>query len=221
MMADCSPLNDFGQKRGCSGLLMTSSEGLSGTVQVHSELNNNNSNNNNSMSLNEKNPSNNTQMLEEHEPNGHGHLSSKAKEQRHPKCRPRKTATTTTTTILDLDDASTSEEGDCRNTLRNNGHNDNVFGGVDDSDRQPSDDCDSFGGPEVNRIQPLAELLEGKDKRKFLKFRDRVVVRLKRIWHDLPTPQTDANLLKNGVVKNTKRMRFETRTIELSDDDDD
>lgn len=51
-------------------------------------------------------------------------------------------------------------------------------------------------------------------------FRSRADVHLKRLWHDLPCPKFDANLLKDGVIKNTKRMRFETKIIDLTDDDD-
>lgn len=222
MIADSTELNDLGQKRGCSGLLMTSSEELSGTIQADSELNNN------TTSINEKGPTNNTEKLQTEANVGHvpelrsqivtSQASSQAKEQRHEKIRQQNTAAT----ILESEAVeATNEAGGCH-TLRKNG-NDNMGadGGRQKRLSKASDDADSSSGRHTNAMmKPLEELLEENDQRKFLKFRDRVVVRLKRLWHDLPSPQTDVNLLKNGIVKNTKRMRFETKTIELTDDDD-
>lgn len=45
------------------------------------------------------------------------------------------------------------------------------------------------------------------------------VVKLKRVWQDLPCPKKGKNLLTNGIIKNTKRMRFQTKTILLDDED--
>lgn len=45
------------------------------------------------------------------------------------------------------------------------------------------------------------------------------VVKLKRLWQELPCPKPGKNLLTNGIIKNTKRMRFQTKTILLDDED--
>lgn len=45
------------------------------------------------------------------------------------------------------------------------------------------------------------------------------VVKLKRLWQELPCPKQGKNLLTNGIIKNTKRMRFQTKTIILEDED--
>lgn len=44
-------------------------------------------------------------------------------------------------------------------------------------------------------------------------------VNLKRIWNNLPCPSPGKNLLSTGIIKNTKRMRFQTKTILLDDDE--
>ncbi|XP_075164890.1 lysine demethylase 4A [Haematobia irritans] len=44
--------------------------------------------------------------------------------------------------------------------------------------------------------------------------------KLKHIWKELlPCHKPGSNLLLSGIIKNTKRMRFQTRTILLDDDD--
>ncbi|XP_023300244.2 probable lysine-specific demethylase 4A [Lucilia cuprina] len=45
------------------------------------------------------------------------------------------------------------------------------------------------------------------------------VIKLKRLWQELPCPKQGKNLLTNGIIKNTKRMRFQTKTIILDDED--
>ncbi|XP_017012514.1 probable lysine-specific demethylase 4A [Drosophila takahashii] len=50
-------------------------------------------------------------------------------------------------------------------------------------------------------------------------FNSEAVVRVKRLWNELPCPQAGVNLLTNGVVKNTKRMRFQTKVLTLDDED--
>ncbi|KAH8372668.1 hypothetical protein KR009_002381 [Drosophila setifemur] len=50
-------------------------------------------------------------------------------------------------------------------------------------------------------------------------FNSVAVVRVKRLWNALPCPETGLNLLTNGVVKNTKRMRFQTKVLTLDDED--
>lgn len=45
------------------------------------------------------------------------------------------------------------------------------------------------------------------------------VVKLKRLWNELPCPKQGKNLLANGIIKNTKRMRFQTKTILLDEED--
>lgn len=50
-------------------------------------------------------------------------------------------------------------------------------------------------------------------------FNSIAVVRIKRLWNDLPCPQPGTNLLTNGIVKNTKRMRFQTKVLTLDDED--
>ncbi|EDW32543.1 GL10386 [Drosophila persimilis] len=42
---------------------------------------------------------------------------------------------------------------------------------------------------------------------------------VKRLWEELPNPNPGVNLLNNGVVKNTKRMRFHTKVLTLEDED--
>ncbi|XP_061388774.1 probable lysine-specific demethylase 4A [Musca vetustissima] len=46
-----------------------------------------------------------------------------------------------------------------------------------------------------------------------------VAVQIQRIWNALPCPTVGKNLLTNGIIKNTKRMRFQTKTILLDDED--
>ncbi|EDW74538.2 uncharacterized protein Dwil_GK21350 [Drosophila willistoni] len=50
-------------------------------------------------------------------------------------------------------------------------------------------------------------------------FNSTAVVRIKRLWNDLPNPKPGTNLLTNGIVKNTKRMRFQTKVLTLDDED--
>lgn len=50
-------------------------------------------------------------------------------------------------------------------------------------------------------------------------FNSIAVVRIKRLWNALPCPQPGTNLLTNGIVKNTKRMRFQTKVLTLDDED--
>ncbi|KAH8233321.1 hypothetical protein KR026_006773 [Drosophila bipectinata] len=50
-------------------------------------------------------------------------------------------------------------------------------------------------------------------------FNSVAVVRVKRLWDALPCPETGVNLLNNGVVKNTKRMRFQTKVLTLDDEE--
>uniref|UniRef100_A0A1B0A7I0 JmjC domain-containing protein n=1 Tax=Glossina pallidipes TaxID=7398 RepID=A0A1B0A7I0_GLOPL len=45
---------------------------------------------------------------------------------------------------------------------------------------------------------------------KHLDFNSTAVVKLKRVWQDLPSPTTGNYLLTNNIIKNTKRMRFHT-----------
>uniref|UniRef100_A0A1A9V2H0 [histone H3]-trimethyl-L-lysine(9) demethylase n=1 Tax=Glossina austeni TaxID=7395 RepID=A0A1A9V2H0_GLOAU len=54
---------------------------------------------------------------------------------------------------------------------------------------------------------------------KHLDFNSTAVAKLKRVWQDLPSPTTGNNLLTNGIIKNTKRMRFQTKTILLDEDE--
>ncbi|ALC42738.1 Kdm4A [Drosophila busckii] len=49
-------------------------------------------------------------------------------------------------------------------------------------------------------------------------FNSIAVVRIKRLWNDLPG-EPGTNLLTNGIVKNTKRMRFQTKVLTLDDED--
>ncbi|KAH8391108.1 hypothetical protein KR215_007141 [Drosophila sulfurigaster] len=50
-------------------------------------------------------------------------------------------------------------------------------------------------------------------------FNSIAVVRVKRLWNALPCTENGTNLLPNGVVKNTKRMRFQTKVLTLDDDE--
>lgn len=50
-------------------------------------------------------------------------------------------------------------------------------------------------------------------------FNSIAVVRIKRLWNALPCSQPGTNLLTNGIVKNTKRMRFQTKVLTLDDED--
>lgn len=50
-------------------------------------------------------------------------------------------------------------------------------------------------------------------------FNSVAMVRVKRLWNALPCPETGVNLLNNGVVKNTKRMRFQTKVLTLDDEE--
>ncbi|KAM8713023.1 hypothetical protein ACLKA7_013353 [Drosophila subpalustris] len=50
-------------------------------------------------------------------------------------------------------------------------------------------------------------------------FNSIAVVRVKRMWNALPCSEQGTNLLTNGVVKNTKRMRFQTKVLTLDDED--
>ncbi|EDW01194.1 probable lysine-specific demethylase 4A [Drosophila grimshawi] len=50
-------------------------------------------------------------------------------------------------------------------------------------------------------------------------FNSIAVVRVKRLWKELPNENTGTNLLTNGIVKNTKRMRFQTKVLTLDDED--
>lgn len=45
------------------------------------------------------------------------------------------------------------------------------------------------------------------------------VVRLKRLWLELPNGKDGKNLLTNGIIKNTKRMRFQTKALTLDDEE--
>ncbi|XP_037948408.1 probable lysine-specific demethylase 4A [Teleopsis dalmanni] len=42
---------------------------------------------------------------------------------------------------------------------------------------------------------------------------------IERLWNQLPSETVGRNLLTNGIIKNTNRMRFHTKTIILSDDE--
>lgn len=50
-------------------------------------------------------------------------------------------------------------------------------------------------------------------------FNSTAVVRIKRLWDALPCSEQGTNLLTNGIVKNTKRMRFQTKILTLDDED--
>ncbi|TDG48942.1 hypothetical protein AWZ03_004626 [Drosophila navojoa] len=50
-------------------------------------------------------------------------------------------------------------------------------------------------------------------------FNSVAVVRVKRLWNALPCEKPGTNLLPNGIVKNTKRMRFQTKVLTLDDED--
>ncbi|KAH8290239.1 hypothetical protein KR054_001237 [Drosophila jambulina] len=50
-------------------------------------------------------------------------------------------------------------------------------------------------------------------------FNQVAVVRVRRLWKELPSTENGVNLLTNGVVKNTKRMRFQTKVLTLDDED--
>lgn len=54
---------------------------------------------------------------------------------------------------------------------------------------------------------------------KKLDFNAMAVVRLKRLFARLPGVKQGKNLLTNGIIKNTKRMRFQTRTIMLDEEE--
>ncbi|XP_067630143.1 probable lysine-specific demethylase 4A [Eurosta solidaginis] len=54
---------------------------------------------------------------------------------------------------------------------------------------------------------------------KNLDFNAIAAVRFKRLWNNLPCDQEGKSLLTNGIIKNTKRMRFQTSTIIMDDED--
>ncbi|XP_013106152.1 probable lysine-specific demethylase 4A [Stomoxys calcitrans] len=54
---------------------------------------------------------------------------------------------------------------------------------------------------------------------KQMDFSNVIAEQLQQIWKDLPCPNPGENLLTDGIIKNTKRMRFQTKTIILDDDD--
>nr|XP_036234079.1 probable lysine-specific demethylase 4A [Bactrocera oleae] len=45
------------------------------------------------------------------------------------------------------------------------------------------------------------------------------VMRFKKLWNNIPCEKEGKNLLTNGIIKNTKRMRFQTKTIKLDDEE--
>ncbi|EDW58766.1 probable lysine-specific demethylase 4A [Drosophila virilis] len=65
---------------------------------------------------------------------------------------------------------------------------------------------------------PVEAATEPDTKKKY-DFNSIAVVRVKRMWNALPCTEPGTNLLTNGVVKNTKRMRFQTKVLTLEDED--
>ncbi|XP_030382799.1 probable lysine-specific demethylase 4A isoform X2 [Scaptodrosophila lebanonensis] len=50
-------------------------------------------------------------------------------------------------------------------------------------------------------------------------FNSIAAAQIKRAWNELPCDKPGTNLLTNGIVKNTKRMRFQTKELTLDDED--
>ncbi|KAH8367154.1 hypothetical protein KR084_005008 [Drosophila pseudotakahashii] len=71
----------------------------------------------------------------------------------------------------------------------------------------------------LRKLPPNASVPDPAPATKRYDFNSEAVVRVKRLWNELPCPQTGVNLLTNGVVKNTKRMRFQTKVLTLDDED--
>ncbi|EDX06088.1 probable lysine-specific demethylase 4A [Drosophila simulans] len=71
----------------------------------------------------------------------------------------------------------------------------------------------------LRKLPTIASVPEPSSAPKRYDFNTEAVVRVKRLWNELPCPDSGANLLTNGVVKNTKRMRFQTKVLTLDDED--
>ncbi|KAI8037116.1 hypothetical protein M5D96_009863 [Drosophila gunungcola] len=71
----------------------------------------------------------------------------------------------------------------------------------------------------LRKLPPNASVPKPAAASKRYDFNSEAVVRVKRLWNALPCPQPGVNLLTNGVVKNTKRMRFQTKVLTLDDED--
>ena len=71
--------------------------------------------------------------------------------------------------------------------------------------------------PDINTT-PAPSSSSALNKEKY-DFNSIAVVRVKRLWNALPCSEQGTNLLTNGVVKNTKRMRFQTKVLTLEDED--
>uniref|UniRef100_A0A0B4K7U3 [histone H3]-trimethyl-L-lysine(9) demethylase n=1 Tax=Drosophila melanogaster TaxID=7227 RepID=A0A0B4K7U3_DROME len=71
----------------------------------------------------------------------------------------------------------------------------------------------------LRKLPTIASVPEPSSAPKRYDFNTEAVVRVKRLWNELPCPDRGANLLTNGVVKNTKRMRFQTKVLTLDDED--
>lgn len=68
-------------------------------------------------------------------------------------------------------------------------------------------------------VLPVAQSTTPASTNKKYDFNSIAVVRVKRLWNALPCEKPGTNLLPNGVVKNTKRMRFQTKVLTLEDED--
>ncbi|XP_043662171.1 probable lysine-specific demethylase 4A [Drosophila teissieri] len=71
----------------------------------------------------------------------------------------------------------------------------------------------------LRKLPPTASVPEPSSAPRRYDFNSEAVVRVKRLWNELPCPNPGVNLLTNGVVKNTKRMRFQTKVLTLDDED--
>lgn len=111
----------------------------------------------------------------------------------------------------------------------------NGCGSVEEPDADPDADVDADDRASVSsysssrHLQPVVKLRKLAPKEtivpetsappKKYDFNSVAVVRVRRLWNDLPSTENGVNLLTNGVVKNTKRMRFQTKVLTLDDED--
>uniref|UniRef100_A0A1A9W6X7 [histone H3]-trimethyl-L-lysine(9) demethylase n=1 Tax=Glossina brevipalpis TaxID=37001 RepID=A0A1A9W6X7_9MUSC len=87
------------------------------------------------------------------------------------------------------------------------------------SEVPPTISCNNFQKIPKIVLHKIDRPTAAKAVTKPLDFNATAVVKLKRLWQNLPCPTAGTNLLTNGIIKNTKRMRFQTKTILLDEDE--